>query len=208
MSTNCGARPSRRRVVLGLGGCAGLLVARPGLAGAREPFAFSGRVARGQSYERKVAEGLWFQLQPDINGWGWRIWLGDPDRPHDSYARVVTPPFRGVNHLDLYGWHFRNSDNSGPNTIGPKNVNAPQRRRAFRFVETWSVYKEAEQILPRMLWPKDEAQFEVAQQAFHALPVADGRLEITELVLGNLVIGEPAWIESLAFEVTLFTEPL
>jgi hypothetical protein len=39
--------------------------------------------------------------------------------------------------------------------------------------------------------------------AAFAFPTATGVLTITDLVLGNLVAGETAWIERMTFDVTL-----
>lgn len=56
--------------------------------------------------------------------WGWRISVYDGE----TDLTAGTPPFRGPNPRELYGWHFRNADNTGPNT---GDVNAPQDMRAF-----------------------------------------------------------------------------
>ena len=54
-------------------------------------------------------------------------------RPLENLARL-TPPYHFVpNPRFIEGWHFRNSDNTGPNEVGEKNVNAPQRVRDFIF---------------------------------------------------------------------------
>ena len=76
----------------------------------------------------------------------------------NDYAAVVTPPYRGVNQLQLYGWHFRNADNSGPNAAGPKNLNAPQELRSFRFVLSREDFEDAAGALARLLWGPAESE--------------------------------------------------
>ena len=48
-----------------------------------------------------------------------------------------------MNHKYIVGWHFRNFDNSGPNEVGPKNVNAPGKVREFYFVLNDTDYKKS-----------------------------------------------------------------
>lgn len=56
--------------------------------------------------------------------WGWQIAVFDGE----TDLTVATPPLRGPNPREIYGWHFRNADNTGPNK---GEVNAPQAMRAF-----------------------------------------------------------------------------
>ncbi len=60
---------------------------------------------------------------------GWRIGLLDRDG-HE--AAMFAAPMRPVetNPLNIAGWHFRNRENTGPNT---GDVNAPQHERRFAF---------------------------------------------------------------------------
>lgn len=55
------------------------------------------------------------------------------DFSKDKDARnIVLPenqPSHGISSDQIDAFHFRNSDNSGPNEGGPKNVNAPQELR-------------------------------------------------------------------------------
>lgn len=60
--------------------------------------------------------------------WGWRIAV------LDEFDKDVIPntPIRGLaDPRELYGWHFRNAANTGPN-LG--DVNAPQQERRFVFM--------------------------------------------------------------------------
>jgi len=64
---------------------------------------------------------------------GWRLRLHDgPARSTARDLSAVTPPRAASlpNPRDLFGWHFRNAANTGPNTGG---VNAPQHLRRFFF---------------------------------------------------------------------------
>jgi hypothetical protein len=151
----------------------------------------------------KLIKGLEFRLHPIE--FGWLIWVGDPTRPDDNYAAIVTPPYRGPNERVIEGWHFRNSDNMGPNEPGSKNLNVPQERRSFRFVITRAAYESARAALEIMLWPsgRTEAEIEAAGERWDSVPTASGELTISELELGNLVPGKEAWIERMAFTLVL-----
>ena len=59
-----------------------------------------------------------------------------------TYALIATTPrYHGLIETDICGSDFRNSDNSGANAPGPKNVNRPQEIRRFRFVANQSDYQ-------------------------------------------------------------------
>lgn len=185
---------------LGLGlGAAGA----PADGARRAPVVFSGEVARGQVFARDVGGGLVFRLVPHEQGW--TVWMGTRTTTESDFVAVATPPFRGINPRDLEGWHFRNADNSGPNDVGPKNVNAPGAVRDFRFVTSEADHRLALETLGRLLWPSSDGEREAAGRVFESLEsrMGGGRLTIVELDLGNLEIGRPAWIERMRFEVEL-----
>ena len=173
-----------------------LLIAVPGWAA--EPWlSFSGEAKRGETFRHQLDGDLWFALRPDPQGWGWHIWIGDPREPQDDYAAVETPPYHGVNPLQLYGWHFGNSDITGANT--------PQEERSFSFVLNGGDHDRAAAALARLLWGPVESE-DVArhlQTWRRALAKGAGRLEITDMTLGNLSPGEIARFERIAFTVTL-----
>jgi len=103
---------------------------------------FSGEVANGQRFEKDLGD---YNVSHDIAGYlvfrlephdaSWTISIGtrfsrmgvrnDSSVIYNNFAAVVTPAYRGVNDIYIEGWHFRNSDNTGPNEVGAKNVNAP-----------------------------------------------------------------------------------
>jgi hypothetical protein len=168
---------------------------------------FSGKVLRGQFFEKKIGQNLIFRLIP--TQYGWYISVVSKTNPANDLSGVATPPFRGINHLMIDGWHFRNADNSGPNEIGPKNVNAPQHVREFYFVLNETDYKKASEALERMMWPyaysKDE--LEEARKIYGQIKTAKGVLAIKDMGLGNLVVGEKAWIVYMKFQVELYLPP-
>lgn len=170
---------------------------------ARAAETLTGTVVRGEAFERPLREGLAFRLVPGSHGW--ILWIGDPARPDENYAAVATPPLRGPNPLDIQGWHFRNADNTGPNTAGPKNLNVPQRLRAFAFVRDRPAFLAASDALGVALWPAGHTAGQVAAAlaAYERLEKGTGRLEITGLELGNLAAGERAWIERMEFRLTI-----
>ncbi len=107
--------------------------------------------------------------------------------------------------MQLFGWHFRDADNSGPNAAGPKNVNAPQEVRGFRFVLNNQDHDDAMAALRRLLWGPVESE-DVGLQLRNQrreLAKGEGRLVITDMTLGNLATGETARFERMAFTVQL-----
>jgi hypothetical protein len=180
------------------------LVAGPTAADGAQSLEFEASVRRGEAFERPLPDGLVFALRPQEHGW--LVWLGDPAQPSANYAVIATPPYRGVNPTQIEGWHFRNADNTGPNAVGAKNVNAPQDVRAFHFVAGPEDYRATARDLEIALWGAGETEDAVAAARNRLLSGAGkgaGTLEITRLELGNLVPGERAWIERMAFTVTL-----
>jgi hypothetical protein len=100
-----------------------LLFAHSFAAGGQQTF--SGRVSHGQNFSYRLAGGLWFCLypEPDANGGGWRIAVAEKCNvaSHD-FVSVATPPFHGVNPIEIEAWHF------------DAGANAPQTERDFAFV--------------------------------------------------------------------------
>jgi hypothetical protein len=194
----------RRRALIAWGLAFWPLLAGPVAAGGVQSLVFEGSVRRGEAFERPLPDGLVFALRPQAHGW--LVWLGEPAQPSANYAVVATPPYRGVNPTQIEGWHFRNADNTGPNAVGTKNVNAPQDVRAFHFVASPEAYRATARDLEVALWGAGETEDEVSAARDRLLGGAGkgaGTLEITRLELGNLVPGARAWIERMAFTVTL-----
>ena len=198
----------RRHRLTILAVCAALVAAPPGVMAGGLPGAvtFDGEARRNGAFIHELRDTLSFGLKPTAEGWGWTIWMGDPRQPRDDYVLVATPPYRGVNSTQIFGWHFRNADNTGSNEVGFKTVNAPQEVRPFRFVDTPEHYAAARQALEIALWGGDRGKAET--DAARDFLLADegwgqGVLEIAELELGNLVPHQRAWIERMAFTVTL-----
>ncbi len=107
---------------------------------------FSGKISRGQVYKHQITRNLFFCLVPGgrfageaTDNLGWNIVITDAlpggcDSGSDDYVNlgpIVTPPMRGNMSFDVYGWHFRNKDNTGAND---GSVNAPQQEHQFNFV--------------------------------------------------------------------------
>lgn len=179
-------------------------------------FSFHGEVSKGETFEKILDRDLVFRLNPTRDDIGWIISIEPkviPDQDSSwNFAGIVTPPYRGgVNHIYIEGWHFRNSDNSGPNELGSKNVNAPGDIREFFFVLNPEDYREAQRALDKMLWPGNWSEEEVqnAKNLHEKLPKGVGKLTIKEkeMELGNLIIGERPWIERMEFEVEITFPP-
>ena len=163
---------------------------------------FNGEVSKGRSFERQIGANLFFRLAPQELGWS--ISVGSK-AVRENFCGVVTPPYRGMNALHIEGWHFRNSDNSGPNDAGPKNVNAPQELREFYFVVTEADYRSAFDALQILLWPYSysKQQTDAAERAHAKLRKGRGKLMIQDLQLNTLESGKQAGIDRLAFDVEL-----
>lgn len=171
-----------------------------------DPLTFRGEVARGDTIVHKFKHGgtgLEFRLAPVT--FGWIIWIGNPRLPEQNYVTRAAPPFRGISPAIIEGWHFRNADNTGPNSPGTGNVNAPRKVRAFAFVLDPSGRREAAEALDIILWPngREEAAIIAAEERWRGVAKVEGGLRVEALELGNLVKGERAWIERMAFTVTI-----
>ena len=164
---------------------------------------FSGKVSRGQIFEKEIRQDLVFRLT--TAECGWNIKIVNKTQPDHDVVGVVTPPLRGMNDCYIAGWHFRNSDNSGPND---GSVNAPQKEREFNFVLSEADYQAAyiynELIIHSYefdnMAEQDKKQIE---EQYKKLKPGAGKLAITNLELGNLIVGKLAWIDNMEFEVTL-----
>lgn len=92
--------------------------------GMQQARQLAGEVAGDSAFDASVGT-LTFRLQPQGEGWLMSIFGRD-----GSDLTAVTPPWYGPNPREIYGWHFRNADNTAAND---GSVNAPQRLRIFQF---------------------------------------------------------------------------
>ncbi len=171
-----------------------------------DPMDLRGEVQRGDTIVHPFEhEGHKFEFRLVPVGHGWSIWVGDPIIRERNHVVVATPPYRGNNPAVIQGWHFRNADNSGPNNPGEGNVNAPGETRKFAFVLDGAGYQAAREALEILLWPegRNKVEIQAAEERLKAVPKAWGVVEIEALELGNLVEGEQAWIERMAFRVRI-----
>jgi len=91
----------------------------------RHVASVSGEVAGEHAFSQTVGPGWTLRLERATAGWELRLLADD-----GIDLTAVTPPYHGTNPRQLYGWHFRNADNSGPNR---GEINAPQQLRLFLF---------------------------------------------------------------------------
>lgn len=164
---------------------------------------FGGDVLKGRLFEKHIGANLFFRLVPQELGW--TIAIGNKADTVKNFCGIVAPPYRGVNALQIEGWHFRNADNSGPNQVGPKNVNAPQELREFYFVLNEVDYRSATAALDIFLWPYSysKEQIDGAERAHAMLRKGHGTLTIRDLKLNTLERGKQAGIERMTFHVAL-----
>jgi hypothetical protein len=164
-----------------------------------EPLRFRGTVKLGQPYRYRVDSGLIFGLEPTLpkqSGCdGWRVWIGTSEGK--NFADIATGPLHGLSNLDICASDFRNSDNSGPNQTGPKNVNRPGKLREFRFVTTRA---ENERLRGALM--------NIATLTELLRRVNRGSLRIVRLSLGQLKSGSQPTIEQIDFLVELDIRPV
>ena len=161
-----------------------------GIPPRRARATFGGDVNGGESFERPFGPGLIFRLDP--SPLGWTVIVREQGRDEDISR--LTPPFHFVpNPREIEGWHFRNSDNTGPNEAGDKNVNAPGEVRDFIFSPEVGRTIQG----PGTVAGPSEKDVE-AVGAF-----GQGRLRIVEQRLGNLEPGKQARFAWMRFEVEL-----
>jgi hypothetical protein len=156
-----------------------LLTVRPSAT-----FAVEGEVKRGKVFEAAVDAERIFRLKPFSEGWTIEV----QDKGGNDYCAVVTPPYRGVNALTIFG-------------------NAPGEVRHFRCVVRREEQAEADKTLREVLWDGKATwkETDAAAQAHGRLAAGAqrGTLTITRLVLGNSGVGQRPWIESMAFRFEL-----
>lgn len=177
----------------------------PGLAAA-EPLELRGEVSRGDTIVHQFEHnGAKYEFRLVPMGGGWTIWVGDPMQRERNYVTAATPPYRGINPAVIQGWHFRNKDNTGPNKPGAGSVNAPQKKRKFAFVLDGATYQAARAAMEIILWPGEQPEEKIkeAEGQLADIPRAKGVMWIEAVELGNLVEGEQAHIERIAFRVVL-----
>jgi hypothetical protein len=142
----------------------------------RQTALLEGEVAGQDSFSVPFGPDWTLMLTPV--GDGWHLSVQDSAMFDLSWA---TPPLHGPNPKHLVGWHFRNADNTGPNT---GEVNAPQGLRGFEFFTNG---------------------FDTGiEQGFPARdPEAGGTLEILDYGLADLLPGQTPRMVYLKFKVCL-----
>ena len=141
---------------------------------------FSDKVVAGQSYRKQLSKNYAFGLVPLDDGWFVNVIY------RGRQVLLTIPFYPPARPYFIEGWHFRNSDNTGPNGPGPKNVNAAQRTRYLSYSpECWSGHI-------------CDAESEIS--AFHG-PVSCFIVTVDSMELGNLVPNEKANIQRMAFTV-------
>ncbi|MBD3278070.1 MAG: hypothetical protein GF388_07210 [Candidatus Aegiribacteria sp.] len=165
--------------------------------GLSDSVCFQGSVLNGEDFLRDLPEGLVFRLigmRGDPSGW--TISVAPSDTSEENYCAVVTPPYRGINALQIYSWHFAGTDEEGV-------TNAPGEKRHFRFVTGNDDYELARDCLEGMLWPEDRQDFQHSVEIHESIPVRRGVLSIKDVELSNAET-DSAVIEKLDFLVTLY----
>jgi hypothetical protein len=157
---------------------------------------FRGSVSRGEIYSTEIAPDLYFCLRPNSfpkeNG-GWDIIISDTTPCSVSFAGLVTPPFYDV--MEIQGWNFRNTDNTGENE---DSVKAPQYERVFNFLLNRDDYNRMREM--ELCLSINDCQINQIAE----IPKSRGILTINEIKLGNLEKNDTAWIEYMEFIVEVY----
>lgn len=153
----------------------------------RRGVRFEAELTEGERFTFDVNDRLYFELDPDPEGW--EIAVRAVDRPGENLARL-TPPLHGPNPRQVWGWHFRNAANTGPND---GSVNAPQTDRPFIF---------SEQVGRTIQGPGSD-RGPTPEEVEAVGRDGDGMLMIDDLKLGNLGPGQRATVRWMRFHVVL-----
>jgi hypothetical protein len=150
--------------------------------------AAAGEVYGQREYRHVLPNGWIFKLIAQPHGWALRLYDKDPARGGVDMTSI-TPPFAGhtPNPRDVSGWHFRNRDNSGPNT---GDVNAPQHLRLFTF---------STGLIGTGGFKPEPATVE--HEPRYAVPAGEGRgwLQVEDMGITDLDPGERARLTYLKF---------
>ena len=86
----------------------------------------------------RVWDGLWVRII-NINHsnvkegvYGYKVQFAS-DQEFNNILLPTNQPRHGITADNIAAFHFRNSNNSGPNEAGPRNVNAPQEVRRIMY---------------------------------------------------------------------------
>jgi hypothetical protein len=143
---------------------------------------FNGEVAGRNGFHLEFGNGWAFGLAPRPFGWDIEVLDTNPDGA-DIELSWATAPRMSPNPREIYGWHFRNADNTGAN-LG--DVNAPQLLRPFEFFAGAGAIPSGDDLARPELRPEGR-----------------GALEIVDFGLADLDKGEQARMVYLKFVVCM-----
>jgi len=173
-----------------LTGCDSYTASDDMVSRSKHSVTFSGEVDKDQQFIRSFGDRFTFVLQPIDHGW--MINILDERGDHDI-SRITTPWNFVPNHRAIEGWHFRNSDNTGANAAGPKNVNAPQEVRNFIFSPE----------VGRTIDGPNATRKPTSEEIQHVGEFGRGTLTIVEYRLNNLTPEKRAGFTWMKFNVEL-----
>jgi hypothetical protein len=161
-------------------------VAEPG----RRADSVQGAVVRDEAFAATTPGGWLLTLAPVQREGGWMLQVTTPDRPDEDLARLTPPLHFTPNSREIYGWHFRNAANTGPND---GSVNASGAFREFIFSPE----------VGREIQGPDAQAGPTAKDAERVEAYGRGWLLIESYVLTPAQAGERAAFESLSFSACL-----
>lgn len=151
---------------------------------------FVGEIRAGERFDRPFGGHYRFVLEPMATGW---LIVVREDGRDEDLARLTPPLHFTPNPREIEGWHFRNSDNTGPNEAGEKNVNAPGDVREFIFSPG----------VGKAIDPPDAGRAPTPEEIDAVRADGRGTLILLGHELDNLEPGAQATMKSMRFEVVL-----
>ena len=159
---------------------------------------FEGKISKGQPYHHLMTENLILCLEPRIGGWYLSIsdlLPGSCDVASKNFAdftSMLNPPFHGNTTSLIFGFEFRNQDNTEDRDGGFN--------RTITFVfnreDSDTTYSSA----ACAVWGIDTDCARATQTSTNTdVARSRGTLTITKLELGNLVPNNSPWIEYMEF---------
>ena len=173
---------------------------------------FEGTISRGQYYKHEIMKDLVFCLIPSSStktpNEGWYIIISDTQKggcseSFDNFSPIITPPLYNPS-FNVYGWQFRNKDNTGKND---GSVNEPQEERVINFLFNREAFTAAQNNFNCTHYNSEPDCLLATQTANTEVTWSVARFTITELELGNLIPNSLAWVESMKFKFEALLPP-
>jgi hypothetical protein len=164
----------------------------------RTKIKIEGKLLAGKGLKEKIGKSLILKLTPADEGWDLDVC---DSHKHCQFVPVANPPYRfGAKVFEIYGWHFRNAENSGSNN---GSTNAPGLIRDVSFVTNYEDFKIAERafLCGQNSTGSPCESPEKALADLGKLKMGTLHLELSELKLSAPQKEQPVTIKSLIYKI-------